>query len=126
MKKIISRISILMVVILNFINTTIVKASVWTDAKNWLSQGAQGGALTQNLQNANTEISSLAGRLFGVGLGIAFIVISALGISYFFAASSEAKSEIKQKSIVVLIGTVLLLGALVIWRVIVGGLSSGT
>ena len=46
MKKIISRISILMVMILNFINTTVVKASVWTDAQNWLSQGAQGGALT--------------------------------------------------------------------------------
>lgn len=115
-----------MIIIFNLISTTVVKASLWSDAQNWLSIGENGDALSSNLANANTEASNLAGILFGIGLGIAFIVLAALGISYFLASSADSKSEIKQKTIVVIVGIVLLVGSLLIWRTIVGTLSSIT
>lgn len=115
-----------MIIIYNLISTTVVKASLWSDAQNWLSIGENGETLSPNLANANAEASNLAGLLFGVGLGIAFIVLAALGISYFLASSADSKSEIKQKTIVVIVGIVLLVGSLLIWRTIVGTLSSVT
>lgn len=126
MKKIIIRIFILMVIIFNLISTTVVQASLWSDAKDWLSLGENGGTLAPDLTNANTEASNLAGLLFGIGLGIAFIVLAALGVSYLLASSADSKSEIKQKTIVVIVGIVILVGSLFIWRTIVGTLSSGT
>ena len=131
MKKIVIRIFIVLIILCNLINTTTVQASdalsIWQDSQEWLDIGAdEEGPLSSNLQNAEQDMSNLAGLFFGIGLGVAVIVLVALGISYFLASTSDAKAEIKQKTIVVIVGLVLLLGSLTIWRVLVGTLSSGT
>ena len=129
MKKVVIKIMILMIVIFNFISFIPiheVQASLWSDAQSWLSLGAGENPVASGFESAKTEVSQLAGTLFGIGLGLAFIALAALGISYFFASTSDAKSEIKQKTIIVLIGIFVVLGSLTIWRIIVGTLSSGT
>ena len=79
---------ILMIIIFNFISFIPiheVQASLWTDAQSWLNLGAGDNPVASGLGSAKTEVSQLAGRLFGIGLGLAFIALAALGISYFFA-----------------------------------------
>lgn len=122
MKKTIYKICMLTILIIITINSY-VQASMWTDAQQWLSIGQNSSTLNTN---ATTEVSNLAGVLFGIGIGVALIVVAALGISYLFASSAESKSDIKEKTIVVVIGIAILFGSLGIWRAVVGILSSGT
>ena len=122
MKKTIYKICMLTILIIITINSY-VQASMWTDAQQWLSIGQNSSTLNTN---ATTEVSNLAGVLFGIGIGVALIVVAALGISYLFASSAESKSNIKEKTIVVVIGIAILFGSLGIWRAVVGILSSGT
>ena len=127
MKRRIYRI-IIMIIIMIMISLTssYVNASLWTDAQGWLEKGEESSALAENMNNAMDRFSDLAGLLFGIGFGIGLIALVALGISYLLASSSETKSEIKQKTIVVAVGLGVLLGSLSIWRIVVGVLSSGT
>lgn len=127
MKRRIYRI-IIMIIIMIMISLTssYVNASLWTDAQGWLEKGEESSTLAENMNNAMDRFSDLAGLLFGIGFGIGLIALVALGISYLLASSSETKSEIKQKTIVVAVGLGVLLGSLSIWRIVVGVLSSGT
>ena len=125
MKRRIYRILIMIIIIIG-LTTSYVKASLWTDAQGWLEKGEESSTLAENMNNAMDRFSDLAGLLFGIGFGIGLIALVALGISYLLASSSETKSEIKQKTIVVAIGLGVLLGSLSIWRIVVGILSSGT
>lgn len=108
------------------LTSSYVNASLWTDAQGWLEKGEESSTLAENMNNAMDRFSDLAGLLFGIGFGIGLIALVALGISYLLASSSETKSEIKQKTIVVAVGLGVLLGSLSIWRIVVGVLSSGT
>lgn len=117
---------LIMIIIMMGLTTSCVKASLWTDAKGWLEKGEEYSTLSPNTTDAMDSFSDLAGLLFGIGFGVGLVALLALGISYFLASSSETKSEIKQKTIVVVIGLGLLLGSLSIWRIVVGILSSGT
>lgn len=125
MKRRIYRILIMIIIIIG-LTTSYVKASLWTDAQDWLEKGEEYSTLADNTNNAMNRFSELSGLLFGIGFGIGLIALVALGISYLLASSSETKSEIKQKTIVVAIGLGVLLGSLSIWRIVVGVLSSGT
>lgn len=125
MKRRIYRI-IIMIIIMISLTSSYVNASLWTDAQGWLEKGEESSTLAENMNNAMDRFSDLAGLLFGIGFGIGLIALVALGISYLLASSSETKSEIKQKTIVVAVGLGVLLGSLSIWRIVVGVLSSGT
>ena len=123
MKRRIYRILIMIIIGLS---TSYVKASMWTDAKQWLEKGEEYSTLAEDTENAMNIFSELAGSLFGIGFGIGLIALAGLGVSYLLASSAETKSEIKQKTIVVAIGLGVLLGSLAIWRIVVGVLSAGT
>ena len=125
MKRKICKILMIIIIVIS-LTTSNVKASLWYDAKKWIEKGEEHSTLAQNTNNAMNHLSELSGLLFGIGFGIGLIALAALGISYLLASSSETKSEIKQKTIVVVIGLGILLGSLSIWKVVVGILSSGT
>ena len=125
MKRRIYRILIMIMIIIG-LSTSYVKASMWTDAKQWLEKGEEYSTLAEDTENAMNIFSELAGTLFGIGFGIGLIALAGLGVSYLLASSAETKSEIKQKTIVVAIGLGVLLGSLAIWRIVVGILSAGT
>ena len=65
-----------------------------------------------------TPFNDLAGILWGVGIFTVLIIGTVLGIKYMFA-SVEEKASIKETIQPYIIGTVIILGALGIWKFLV-------
>lgn len=121
MKKTIT-IILIMISFIFFINTNITYATNDTDpnpgifqlAKNWLKLGKE----QQNESGARTSwetFNDLAGIVWGAGVCIVLAAGMTLGIKYMFA-SVEAKAEIKQGLQPLIIGAVIIIGALTIWK----------
>lgn len=118
-KKIIS-FFIVLIIILNF--NTICFAAPNSDligtARNWIILGKESRA-NVTIDSDWTEFNDLAGVLFGIGIFVILIVGMTIGIRYVFSASSEQKAKIKDNMIPFIIGTVMILGALGIWKFVV-------
>lgn len=115
MKKRITIIILTMFVLL-FSNITISNAAnsnIWGTAKNWIELG-------ENEKNEYgnpkwTNFNDLAGILWGAGIFIIAIIGGVLGIRYMFA-SVEEKASMKESIWPFIIGSVIILGALTIWK----------
>lgn len=65
-----------------------------------------------------TSFNDLAGILWGIGIFIVLICGTILGIKYMFA-SLEERANIKESMKPYIIGTVIIIGALSIWKFLV-------
>ena len=116
MKKIF--ITILIIIIFLFCNMTIVygaSSDIIQTAMNWLNLGK---IESQKRQSDWTSFNDLAGILWGIGIFTVLIVGTVLGIKYMFA-SIEEKASIKESLKPFIIGTIIILGALGIWKFMV-------
>lgn len=112
MKKIISLILIIFIFNIIFINT-----KVYAEADPGISEVITAMQDTSNASsvasgdsNTKNVINSIIGILQFVGSGISIIVITLMGVKYILAAPGE-KAEVKKMAIPIVIGCVLLFGA---------------
>jgi len=70
-------------------------------------------------QQTYQGFEELAGLLTGIGIWVIIIVGAVIGIR-FMLASPDKKAELKKSLIIYVIGSVIIIGALLIWRVVIG------
>lgn len=125
---------VILAILMIFLNTNIIYAEgngIFDQGKDWLETGennipqqkASGGYMLDLIfgtaDNNNSQgFQQLAGILMGVGFFVVAIVGVWLGIRLMFA-SAENKAKSKEALIVYLIGTVIIFGALGIWRLLI-------
>lgn len=85
-------------------------------AKSWLELAKEEGE--RDSRGNWTEFNDLAGILWGVGIFVVLICGTILGIKYMFS-SLEERASIKESIKPYIIGTVIILGALTIWKFLV-------
>lgn len=115
MKKKIKIIALALIILI-FANMTISNAGnsdIMGTAKNWIDlgkskQSTSGGA---NWSSFN----DLAGMLWGAGIFVIVIIGGILGIKYMFS-SLEEKANIKESILPFILGAIIILGALTIWK----------
>ena len=112
MKKILRILTILILICLFFSTNITYARDLIGDAKNWIEQG-------KNESNRatidRTEFNEFAGILWELGIFVVLIGGTTLGIKYMFA-SVEEKASIKESIRPYIIGAVIILGALTIWK----------
>lgn len=115
MKKKIKIISLVLIILI-FANTTISNAGnpdIWGTAKNWIQLGKNEQASYGNSGWSN--FNDLAGIIWGAGIFVIVIIGVILGIKYMFS-SLEEKANIKESIWPFAIGSIIILGALTIWK----------
>ncbi len=118
--KIVNKILIVMLVII-FLNAYSVSATslIWQKSKDWLSLGESERANSVMNTSSFGGVEDLSGLLFGVGIFVAAIVGTIIGIK-FMLVSPDEKANLKKDLIPYIVGTVIILGALGIWKLAVG------
>ena len=81
-------------------------------AKNWITLGESGGDLSTSDWSSFNRLASM---LWGIGVFVVVIGGTIIGIKYMFS-SVEEKASLKQNVIPYVIGAVIILGALSIWK----------
>lgn len=128
MKKGIIKILIFILIILLICSSMHVKVFA-TDDSDIVNQGKSWIKLVEtegkkdNKRGDWTAFNDVAGILWGVGIFIVLICGTILGIKYMFA-SLEERASIKESMQPYIIGTVIILGALSIWKFLVEFLDS--
>lgn len=89
--------------------------SIWEQAKDWIKLGQE---KNDGNQMNYTGWSQLAGVLWGAGIWISIISGAILGIRFMIVAP-EHKAQVKEAFMAWLIGTVIVVGALSIWNVMI-------
>ena len=114
-KKIISFI-LAISIILNF-NTCLAapNSDLIGIAKNWIISG-ESSRVVNTVDSDWSAFNDLAGILWGLGIFVIAIVGVTIGIRYVFAASMEEKAKIKEAMMPFIIGSVIILAALGIWK----------
>lgn len=118
--KIVNKILIVILVII-FLNAYSVSATslIWQKSKDWLSLGESERANSVMNTSSFGGVEDLSGLLFGVGIFVAAIVGTIIGIK-FMLVSPDEKANLKKDLIPYIVGTVIILGALGIWKLAVG------
>ena len=86
-------------------------------AKRWIELGKQEQGRT-NIAGTKTDFNNLASILWELGIFVIVISGTIVGIKYMFA-SVEEKASIKESIQPYLIGSIIILGALGIWKFLV-------
>lgn len=124
MKKTVKILSLLILTILLISNSTYIYASepnpdLVGTAKNWINLGKDEADKTGNGSTKKwSKFNDLAGMLWGVGIFVILICGVIMGIKYMFA-SLEEKASIKESLKPYIIGSVIIIGALGIWQLLV-------
>ena len=123
-KKRLSKLSFIIVTIaLLYSNVVYASGDVVNKGKEFLNKGSQ-QQTSVNFQNATSGFSDLAGILWGIGIILIVIAGGVIGIRYMMS-SVEEKAEHKKLLIPYLVGSVIIFGALTIWRLLIN-LFNGT
>lgn len=112
------RVFLLFFIIVSILNSFVYASDIIQTSKDWINLGeAQRDQGIQFLNNYG-KLNELSGLLMGVGI---FVVIGAgmiIGGRYMIA-SPDQKANLKKTLIVYIVGSILILGALGIWRLII-------
>lgn len=108
---------IVFMLIINFNIYTYADSSdktIMDQSKEWIEIGKEE---SENLSIGETDYwSELAGLLTGIGIWVSIISGSILGIRLMIA-SPDDKAQIKKQLIIWIVGSVVIMGALTIWKV---------
>lgn len=112
MKKYLKIVIILILICLLCSTNIVYGINIIDDAKSWIEQGKnESGRTTID----RTKFNNFAGILWELGIFVVVIGGAILGIKYMFA-SVEEKATIKESLQPYIIGTIIILGALTIWK----------
>ena len=109
-------IGIILIVLLVFNTTYTYAADIMKTAKDWLELGKNSEDIPKRTDW--TSLNGLANILWGAGIFITFIAGVILGIKYMFA-SVEEQANIKESTKPYVIGGIIILGALSIWKFLI-------
>ena len=88
--------------------------TIMEQGNEWIERGKDE---SQDLNIGETDYwSELAGLLTAIGIWVSLISGSILGIR-FMIATPDDKAEIKKQLIIWLVGSIIIMGALTIWKV---------
>ncbi|MGN1270927.1 MAG: pilin [Clostridia bacterium] len=124
MQKVIKILMILIVIILLINNFTCVYgAKADSDikglAESWLDLGREEAKKVGSESTKKwSDFNNLAGMLWGIGIFVILICGVIIGIKYMFS-SLEEKASIKENLKPYIIGSVIIIGALGIWQLLV-------
>lgn len=127
MKKVIKALVILIITILLISNSTYIYAdydvepnsNLIQQGKAWISLGKGEAEKSGSASTAKwSEFNNLAGMLWGVGIFVVLVCGVIIGIKYMFA-SLEERASIKESLKPYIIGAVIIIGALGIWRLLI-------
>ena len=108
---------IVFMLIINFNIYTYADSSdktIMDQSKEWIEIGKEE---SENLSIGETDYwSELAGLLTGIGIWVSIISGSILGIRLMIA-SPDDKAQIKKQLIIWIVGSVVIMGAITIWKV---------
>lgn len=94
--------------------------SVMSKADSWVSSGSEGESYTAGI---SSPIQQIASALYGIGVTVLVIVTVILAIKY-ITCNPDEQARIKGQLIGLLVSSVVLFGALPLWRMIGKALSS--
>lgn len=125
MKKIL-KIAIAFIVIITCLFVPITEAnSIWDIGKEFLDIGANVNETIMDSElgrfdktKAINGFVRIIDFLLGIGLMVVFVVTIVLGMRYMSVSPNE-KSRIKQATTPYIIGTVIVFGAVTIWRIVI-------
>lgn len=109
-------IGIILIVLLVFNATPTYAADIMDTAKNWLELGRTGKDVPKRTDWS--DLNGLVNILWGAGIFITLITGTILGIKYMFA-SLEEQANIKESAKPYIIGTIIIMGALSIWKFLI-------
>lgn len=112
MKKCLKIVIILILICLLCSTNIVYGIDIVKDAQNWIEQGERE---SNRATIDRTKFNDFAGVLWELGIFVVVIGGAILGIKYMFA-SVEEKASIKESIRPYLLGAIIILGALTIWK----------
>jgi len=111
----------LVIIIIAILSSNAVYASdIFERGRNFLNRGE---GSTANFGEATIGFQEIAGFLQGIGILVIVVVGAIIGIKYMMG-SVEEKAEHKKLLVPYLVGSVVIFGALTIWRMSINILST--